>query len=48
LIATSQAIANTIPKRKLNCDNIIPDMYDKNMSKNISRALSKLYTEKLK
>jgi malate dehydrogenase (oxaloacetate-decarboxylating) len=44
LIATSQAIANTIPKRKLNCDNIIPDMYDKNMSKNISRALSKLYT----
>ncbi|TRZ80727.1 MAG: NADP-dependent malic enzyme [Nitrosopumilales archaeon] len=43
LIATAQAIANTIPERKLNCNNIIPDMYNKNMSKNISRALSKLY-----
>ena len=43
LIATAQAIANTIPERKLHCDNIIPDMYNKNMQKNISSALSKLY-----
>ncbi|MDR3781896.1 MAG: NADP-dependent malic enzyme [Candidatus Nitrosotalea sp.] len=43
LIATAQAIANTIPEKKLHCDNIIPDMYNKNMQKNIFRALSKLY-----
>lgn len=43
LIATAQAIANTIPQKKLHCENIIPDMYNKNMQKNISRALSKLY-----
>lgn len=43
LIATAKAIANTIPERKLHCDNIIPDMYNKNISKNISRALSKLH-----
>jgi malate dehydrogenase (oxaloacetate-decarboxylating) len=42
LIATAQAIANTIPGRKLHCDNIIPDMYNKNIQKNISNALSKL------
>jgi malate dehydrogenase (oxaloacetate-decarboxylating) len=43
LIATAQAIANTIPEKKIHCDNIIPDMYNKNMQKNISRALSRLY-----
>lgn len=43
LIATAHAIANTIPEKKLHCDNIIPDMYNKNMQKNILRALSKLY-----
>ena len=43
LIVTAQAIANTIPEKKLRYDNIIPDMYNKNMQKNISRALSKLY-----
>jgi len=43
LIATAKAIANTIPERKLHCDNIIPDMYNKDIRKNISSALSKLY-----
>ncbi len=43
LIATAKAIANTIPERKLHCDNIIPDMYNKDMQKNISSALSKMY-----
>lgn len=43
LIATAQAIANTIPEKKLHCDNIIPDMYNKDMQKSISSALSKLY-----
>lgn len=44
LITTAQAIANTIPEKKLHYENIIPDMYNKNMQKNISRALSKLHT----
>lgn len=43
LIVTAQAIAKTIPERELHCDNIIPDMYNKNMQKNISNALSKLF-----
>jgi malate dehydrogenase (oxaloacetate-decarboxylating) len=43
LIATAKAIANTIPEKKLHCDNIIPDTYNKDMRKSISSALSKLY-----
>lgn len=46
LIATAQAIAKTIPEREINCDNIIPDMYDKNIRKNISDSLSKLLAKR--
>lgn len=42
LIATARAIAKTVSEREIHYDNIIPDMYDKNMQKNISNALSKL------
>jgi malate dehydrogenase (oxaloacetate-decarboxylating) len=46
LIATAQAIAKTIPERKIRYDNIIPDMYDKNIRKNISDSLSKLLAKR--
>jgi malate dehydrogenase (oxaloacetate-decarboxylating) len=42
LIATAKAIAQTVPERELHYDNIMPDMYDKRIQKNISRAISKL------
>jgi len=42
LIATARAIAKTVSEREIHYDNIIPDMYDKNIQKNISNALSKL------
>lgn len=42
LIATSKAIAKTVPDKELHFDNIIPDMYDKRIQKNISSYLAKL------
>jgi malate dehydrogenase (oxaloacetate-decarboxylating) len=42
LIATAQAIAKTVPEKEIRYDNIIPDMYNNNIQKNISNALSKL------
>ena len=46
LIATAQSIAKTIPEKKLHYENIIPDMYDKNIRKNISNSLTKLLAKK--
>jgi malate dehydrogenase (oxaloacetate-decarboxylating) len=42
LIATAKAIAKTVSQKELRYDNIMPDMYDKRIQKNISCALSKL------
>ena len=42
LIATAKAIAKTVSERELHYDNIIPDMYDKRIQKNIARSLYKL------
>ncbi len=42
LIATASAIAMSVPAKKLHCDNIMPDMYDKQIQKNIVKAVSKL------
>jgi malate dehydrogenase (oxaloacetate-decarboxylating) len=42
LIATAKAIAKTVSARELHFDNIIPDMYDKRIQKNITRSLYKL------
>jgi malate dehydrogenase (oxaloacetate-decarboxylating) len=42
LIATAKAIAKTVSARELHYDNIIPDMYDKRIQKNIARSLYKL------
>ena len=42
LLATARAIASTIPDKKLDHNNIIPDMYDKRIQKNITQALSRL------
>lgn len=42
LIATAKAIAKTVSARDLHYDNIIPDMYDKRIQKNITRSLYKL------
>lgn len=42
LIATAKAIAKTVSSRDLHYDNIIPDMYDKRIQKNITRSLYKL------
>jgi malate dehydrogenase (oxaloacetate-decarboxylating) len=42
LIATSKAIAKTVPDKELHFDNIIPDMYDKRIQKNISSYLAKV------
>jgi malate dehydrogenase (oxaloacetate-decarboxylating) len=42
LIATAKAIAKTVSARELHYDNIIPDMYDKRIQKNITRSLYKL------
>ncbi len=43
LLATARAIANTISKKEIAYDNIIPDMYDKRIQKNIVQAVSKLH-----
>ncbi len=42
LLVAARAISDTVPEKKLHYDNIIPDMYDKKIQKNIARALSKL------
>lgn len=42
LLATARAISDTVPDKKLHYDNIIPDMYDKRIQKNIAKALSRL------
>ncbi|HJU14575.1 MAG TPA: NADP-dependent malic enzyme [Candidatus Nitrosotalea sp.] len=42
LAATARAIANTVPEKKLHYDNILPDMYDKAIQKNIARAVLRL------
>ncbi|HJT10276.1 MAG TPA: NADP-dependent malic enzyme [Candidatus Nitrosotalea sp.] len=42
LLATARAISDTMPDKKLHYDNIIPDMYDKKIQKNIAKAISKL------
>ena len=41
LIATAKAIAKTVSARELHYDNIIPDMYDKRIQKNIAHSLYK-------
>ena len=43
LIATAKAIAKTVSESELHYDNIIPDTYNKNIQKNISNALSKIF-----
>ncbi len=42
LIATSKAIAKTVPDKELHFDNIIPDMYDRKIQKNISSFLARI------
>lgn len=42
LLVTARAISDTVPDKKLHYDNIIPDMYDKKIQKNIAKALSRL------
>jgi malic enzyme len=44
LLDTARAISDTVPDRKLHYDNIIPDMYDKKIQKNIAKALARLKT----
>ncbi|TLY08065.1 MAG: NADP-dependent malic enzyme [Thaumarchaeota archaeon] len=43
LLATAKAIAGTISEKNLDYNNIIPDMYDKRIQKNIVQALSHLH-----
>jgi len=43
LLAAAKAIAGTISEKNLDYNNIIPDMYDKRIQKNIVQALSKLH-----
>jgi malate dehydrogenase (oxaloacetate-decarboxylating) len=42
LLATARAIADTVSKKDLSYDNIIPDTYDKQIQKNIFKAVSRL------
>ncbi len=42
LLATARAISYTIPDKKLHYENILPDMYDKQIQKNIAKEISKL------
>lgn len=39
LLATSHAIADTVSSKDLHYENIMPDMYDKRIQKNIMRAI---------
>ncbi len=43
LLATACAIANTITKKELHYNHIIPDVGDKRLQKNITSALKKFY-----
>ncbi len=43
LLVTAIALAKTVSDRDLHYDNIIPNMYDKKIQKNIINAISKLY-----
>ncbi|SRR5579885_95650 len=45
LLATAQAIAMSVPNKRLHYDNIMPDMYDKRIQKNIVKAVSKLLSK---
>lgn len=42
LIATAKAIAKTVTKKELHFNNIMPDMYDKRVQKNILHALTRV------
>ncbi len=42
LLATARAISNSVPDKKLHYENILPDMYDKKIQKNIVKEISKL------
>lgn len=46
LHATSLAIANTVPKKRLSENYIIPSINDKNIQKNITKSLSKILSTK--
>ena len=43
LYAAAIAVANTMPKKQLRYDNIIPNVGDKKLQQNITRALRKFY-----
>lgn len=43
LYAAAIAVANTMPKKQLRYDNIIPNVGDKKLQQNITRALKKFY-----
>ena len=37
-LAAAYAIANSVSEDKLNCDNILPDQFDKSVSKAVVHA----------
>jgi malate dehydrogenase (oxaloacetate-decarboxylating) len=39
-LAAAYAIANSVSEDKLNCDNILPDQFDKSVSKAVARAVA--------
>ena len=43
LYAAAMAVANTIPRKQLHYENIIPNVGNKKLQQNISRALKKFY-----
>ena len=43
LLATAKAIADTVTKKELHYNRIIPDVGDKRLQKNITLALKKFY-----
>jgi len=43
LYVTAMAVANTIPRKQLHYENIIPNVGNKKLQQNISRALKKFY-----
>jgi malate dehydrogenase (oxaloacetate-decarboxylating) len=45
LLVTATALAKTVSDRDLHYDNIMPDMYDKKIQKNVIKAISKLYSK---
>ena len=48
LLVTAKAIANTVSSKDLNYEHILPEMEDKNIRKNLSKALSGISSKKLK